>query len=81
MAKTLELITISEIMKKTKLKRDSIYKTYRSKFVQIPTNDREAHFDKESVIKAFADVRKASYWETEKMFSDKIDSKGDNAKK
>ena len=66
MAKTLELITISEIMKKTNLKRDSIYKTYRSKFVQIPTNDREAHFDKESVIKAFAEVRKSSYAETEK---------------
>ena len=74
MAKTLELITISEIMKKTNLKRDSIYKTYRSRFVQIPTNDREAHFDKESVIKAFADVRKESYAETEKMFSDEIET-------
>ena len=74
MAKTLELITISEIMKKTNLKRDSIYKTYRSRFVQIPTNDREAHFDKESVIKAFADVRKESYTETEKMFSDEIET-------
>ena len=50
MPKTVELITVKEILEELNISRNHFYLNYKPYVIQIPTLGKELKFDKQSVI-------------------------------
>lgn len=50
MPKTLELITVKEIMEELNISRNHFYLNYKPYVIQIPSLTKELKFDKHSVL-------------------------------
>lgn len=54
MAKTLELVTITEACELLGISRDTFYRVLKGNVVQIPSTTKEGQYDKQSVIERYA---------------------------
>lgn len=50
MPKTVELITVKEILEELNISRNHFYLNYKPYVIQIPTMGKELKFDKQSVL-------------------------------
>ena len=50
MAETIELMSIKEICSTLKISRNTFYRNYKDRIIQIPTTSKELKFEKKSVL-------------------------------
>lgn len=66
MAKTIELVTITEACELLNISRDTFYRVLKGSVVQIPSTTKEGQYDKQSVLDRYSAYKEELRTKTKK---------------